>query len=365
VHPVEDAAARPLGMNDISMLLPLPRDLGAPVIAALGGQGEEQIDRRWFDALVTARGDIAPRTGGPVAFEDFHVVGVRFDLCDRSAIGPCPPGVAGRVRTVLQPLYVRSGAMFAHDVALHAFYPVPAGELGEVVAELRRLSRIQRAAPGAALSVSPAAAAGDRAYLDGLRALVLRYARAEQLVRLTVIGQVADSAAFAWVFRVSTAMVTASSRWRFRASRHRSRRCSSPAATRCPERADGGCAVGVRAGDQRAAVRGGERRRARGGGRSADRAAEPDAARHRRHPVHRLSPVGVSARAPCAHQPDRPPLPGWFASPLARATRTIVRDDPRVVRAFGRAGNAPAISLRVANDTAQVLADIEARFPAR
>lgn len=71
VHPVEDAAARPLGMNDVSMLLPLPRDLGAPVIAGLGGQGEEQIDRRWFDALVTARGDIAPRTGGPVAFEDF------------------------------------------------------------------------------------------------------------------------------------------------------------------------------------------------------------------------------------------------------------------------------------------------------
>src|SRR5262245_23561576 len=75
-HPVDDAAARPLGMNDVSMLLPLPRELGAPVIAALGGPGGEQIDRRWFDALVTARGDIAPRTGGPVAFEDFHVVGV-------------------------------------------------------------------------------------------------------------------------------------------------------------------------------------------------------------------------------------------------------------------------------------------------
>jgi len=38
-------------------------------------------------------------------------------------------------------------------------------------------------------------ATGDRVFLDGLRALVRRYARAQNLVRLTVIGQVADSAA--------------------------------------------------------------------------------------------------------------------------------------------------------------------------
>src|SRR5262249_2521691 len=96
---------------------------------------------------------------------------------------------------------------FAHDIALHAFYAIPADELGAVIGELRHLSRIQHvspappAPPGAPLDVSPAAAAGDATYLSGLRDLVLRYARAANLVRLTVIGQVADSAAFAWIFR--------------------------------------------------------------------------------------------------------------------------------------------------------------------
>lgn len=53
--------------------------------------------------------------------------------------------------------------------------------------------------------------------------------------------------------------------------------------------------------------------------------------------------------------------PERFAGPLARAVPTIAR----VVRAFGWAGNAPAISQRVANDTAAVLMEIEARFPVR
>lgn len=128
-------------------------------------------------------------------------MGVRFDLCDRSAIGPCPPDARGRLRLVLQPRYTRAGATFAHDVALHTFYPIPANELGAVVGELRRLSWLQREPPGAPLAVSPAAAAGDAGYLAGLRGLVLRYARAANLVRLTVIGQVSDSAAFAWIFR--------------------------------------------------------------------------------------------------------------------------------------------------------------------
>ncbi|HEX7839076.1 MAG TPA: hypothetical protein VF469_16475 [Kofleriaceae bacterium] len=56
-------------------------------------------------------------------------------------------------------------------------------------------------------------------------------------------------------------------------------------------------------------------------------------------------------------------LPDWVVSPYARGVHTIAGDDPRVVRAFGWAGNAPAISRRVVNDTAEVLSEIEARFP--
>lgn len=190
-----------LGMNDVSILLPLPSNVGIPVLAALAGDEEALAELRRVDALVTAPGDIAPRTGATIAFDDFQIVAVRFDVCERLALGPCPVGAAGRLRLVLQPLYVRAGATFAHDVALHAFYPIPAAEMSSAVDELRRLSRIQHEPASAPLAVGPAAAAGNADYLRGLRALVLRYARATNLVRLTVIGQVADSAAFAWIFR--------------------------------------------------------------------------------------------------------------------------------------------------------------------
>src|SRR5882757_9344077 len=58
--PPRGAAARPtdgtrgkaegLGVNDVSFLLPLPRELGAPVLAAAGGVGAALIEPRWFDA---------------------------------------------------------------------------------------------------------------------------------------------------------------------------------------------------------------------------------------------------------------------------------------------------------------------------
>ncbi len=59
-----------LGMNDVSILLPLPRDLRTPVLATIAGDGPPLVDREPFDALVTARHDIAPKTGAAVGFDN-------------------------------------------------------------------------------------------------------------------------------------------------------------------------------------------------------------------------------------------------------------------------------------------------------
>jgi hypothetical protein len=42
---------------------------------------------------------------------------------------------------------------------------------------------------------------------------------------------------------------------------------------------------------------------------------------------------------------------------------SIAQRDARVLRGLGWAAGAPAISQRVANDTAQVLTELERRFP--
>jgi hypothetical protein len=79
------------------------------------------------------------------------VVALRFDLCDRQNVAPCRDGQDGVLRLVLQPIYLAAGLaaglgggeLRAHDVALHAVYPIAAAELAGVVTELRALAQLQ------------------------------------------------------------------------------------------------------------------------------------------------------------------------------------------------------------------------------
>jgi hypothetical protein len=380
-------AAHALGMNDVSMLLPLPRAVRAPVVASIAGDGAEPlVDRGTFDALVTAPGDLGPKVGTLGAYEDFQVVAIRFDLCERLAIGVCPPDVPGRLRLVLQPCEMVGGELRTQDIALHAFYPIAAGELAGVIGELRALAAIQGAPADAPLAVSPAAAAGNAAYLAKLHALVMRYARADQLARLTVIGQRASSAAFAWIFRgvdrdAADALNAGAG----------DRRAAGFTAMAIPGLAAAG---GAPATQQSAFLAGGDTvfdarpvadqpagfALAINGARFA--AAGPDERRAAiaalvelqnpaRHDTIDTQCLGchvatyLTARRAAALHVDPAALAGRFAPPYNVAVHSVAGSDPRVVRAFGWAGSAPAISQRVANDTAEVLAEIAARFPPR
>jgi hypothetical protein len=358
-RPVQPAPA--LGLDDVSILLPLPPDPEAPVLAT----APALIDPAWFDALVTAHHDIAPKTGGPVALDDFHVVALRFDLCDRSVVGPCPTGVPGRLRLVLQPLYRVAGETFAHDVALHALYAIPDDELAAMVGELRALAALAGAPPDAPLGVSPAAAAGNAAYLARLRALMQRYARGDNLVRLTVIGQRADSAAFAWVFRgldrhgagfaplvipgidaEQQAMQVAGG--------------DTIYLTRPVVDAPAGFALAAN-GAEFAAASDDQRRAA-----LAALAAIQNPALHGTEDTqcvgcHVSSYLTARRAATTGIAPAS--LAGWFAASRELRASSATERDPRVVRAFGWVARFPAISQRVANDTAQALAEIDARYP--
>jgi hypothetical protein len=268
---------------------------------------------------------------------------------------------------VLQPLYPRDGATFAHDIALHAFYPIPAADLAGVVDELRRLPRSRHEPRDAALSVSPPAAARDARYLDGLRTLVRRHARAANLVKLTVIGQLANSAAFAWVFRglersgdEIVPMVIpgiASTQQTMQLAGGETVYRSAPVVD-----VPVGFALATSGPSFRAATSD-ERMRSLVALVELQNPTLRDTTDTQCIGCHVATHLAARRAATSGLQPSA--LPGWFASPRARAVRTIADDDPRVVRAFGWAGNVPAISQRVANETAQVLSEIEARFPSR
>lgn len=179
--------SRALGLNDVTMLLPLDSvDAGTPL------PGPEALLRYdLFDRLSTTPGDVL------TDFDRLRVVAIRFDVCDRAAPGPCPDGAEGSLRLVLQPM-LRTAE--AEDVALHAFYPVPAAEVPELVDSLRRLARLQDVPLTTPLQVNQAWKVNAE-YTQGLAALVARYAAPAKLIRVTLFGQLTMNAALIWVFR--------------------------------------------------------------------------------------------------------------------------------------------------------------------
>lgn len=141
-------------MNDVTMLLPLPADPATPTLLKLDFDRDTMVDRGTFVSFVIAS-DLAPKNDAQLVTGDYHMVAVRFDLCDRTR-DPCTRGADGRLRLVLQAVYTREGVTFAHDIGVHLLFRIPSAELPGVVDELRRLAARQDAPLDAPLMVSPA-----------------------------------------------------------------------------------------------------------------------------------------------------------------------------------------------------------------
>ncbi|MEJ7600321.1 MAG: hypothetical protein WKG01_20595 [Kofleriaceae bacterium] len=341
-----------LGLNDVSVLVPLP-DAGDTRVLRLDDQ---LVPRTLFDRIVTGPGDIV------APLEQFHLVGIRFELCDRVAPGPCPDD-DGRLRLVFQPL---TGApLQAADVALHVSYVIPRDDLAQVVDELRALAALART-PDQPLAISPPLLAGTPGYAARLGALVRTSARASQLVRLTVFAQDAKTAAVIWAFRGverrGDAFVD----------------LAIPGVDVAQQRAIlGGGAVTYNAspvadtpagfmlalaGDRFAAATAGEQHQA-----LEALAAIQDPAQHGADTVQcvgcHVSTLLTARRAAVAGV-DPTTIAGTFdaAVPLSTAGGMATTNE-RSLRAFGYLGRDAAISQRVVNESAQLLTELSLRFP--
>jgi hypothetical protein len=205
--PAEDAgASAPLGMNDVTILAPLPSPARNPVLLRGGDLADDQnalIPRDLFDRLAE------PMLSFPVMtaedYDRMQLVAVRFDLCDRDQPGPCAPEQDGRLRLVFQPFIgflTFDGRPDFFDAALHAFYVIPEAELAATVSRLRALAAMQGDPADAALQPSPALSdPAQTAYAEGVRALVRALASKERLVRLALNAQPVFNAQVRWVLR--------------------------------------------------------------------------------------------------------------------------------------------------------------------
>ncbi|MFT3693176.1 MAG: hypothetical protein QM831_08545 [Kofleriaceae bacterium] len=357
--PSPDAAPLPheLGMNDVSVLVPLPADLSAPVVATLFDP--PLLDDTWMQLAVFTKGDLGSQQDDPYDRNSFQITAVRFDICDRATIGPCAAGTDGRLRLVAQPIVIASDGttIQALDVGVHLFYPIPAADLQTVLTTLRTL----RPAPTAtALAISD----GDAAYFARLRTLVRKYARPDNLVRITANGQKALAVGSTWGFREFDRQSD-----------------GSFVQTQIPN-ANGieqdillqGGDVTYSSANPIQDVPAGFQADVLGGVfgmlSAEDKAAAVDAIAQAENPTlhdtvdtqciachvgtyigaYRASEIGLDPKA----------LPSWFTSSFD--TTVPAQADGRRIRGFGYFAREPIISQRVANETANVLDEISARF---
>lgn len=175
---VERPKEAELGLNDVSILEPLPSSTSAPgwlQPASAGAQGE-LLPRAVYDAIPT----FPVRTDNGLLYANMRVLGIRFDGCHKSA-----EGCKAQVRLVMQPV---SSKGQARDSALHLFYSLSDSAFATAVSRLRAMRTL---APEqgleSALSTSPALLAQgvEGAYGEALHTLVLELCGQQNLTRMT------------------------------------------------------------------------------------------------------------------------------------------------------------------------------------
>jgi hypothetical protein len=360
----QPAVQHALGMNDLSMLLPLPTDASTPVMSTV----DPLVQADWFESFIIGRGDLGPRNGTTFTYAQFQVVGVRFDVCDRSSIGPCPADVDGRLRLIVQPVQDANGTITTVDVAGHLFYPIPAAELAGVVDELRDLAAMQDAAADP-LEIVPGATNAD--YMAKLDALVVKYARPDNLVRITTAGQVANQTPFEWNFREID----------WNAATGEFDETPIPQiglVQQSAQLADGDVTYDTGPGDLAdapvglaLAVQGANFDTAT----PANRALAIDALAQVLNPT--LNDT-VNTQCVACHvatylssyrtteqMVDPTTSPSWYHTPRDVSVGSFGNSDANQIRNFGYVDATPIISQRLANDTAHALDDVDRLFPAR
>lgn len=172
------AALGRLGLNDLSILYPLPTTFSQPgyLLASDVGARGELLPQSIYDTIPT----FPVRVADGLEYARMRVVAIRFDTCGGSG-DPCEP----QIRLVMQP--VSTDGSF-RDSALHLFYAIEPDAVPALVTSLRALRAMApEADPSGPLDVHPSLVAQgvEGAYGTALRELVLSHTGAENLVRMT------------------------------------------------------------------------------------------------------------------------------------------------------------------------------------
>jgi hypothetical protein len=181
------AEAVVLDLNDVSYLLPLPRDPHAAALLSPGTEAEAGplIPQAYLDLLPK----LLPRLDPQTAIDELKVVGIRLDPCFSS---PC----RAQIRMVWQPLSLdSSGNVLAADAAVHSFYELKGSEFCDLMNQVAQLkTSFGVSSSRLPLGIHPALL--DQGFSGpfwrAFRKLILSYSGAGRLSRVTFMNTVVD-----------------------------------------------------------------------------------------------------------------------------------------------------------------------------
>jgi len=196
--------AEKLGLNDITWLYPAPTPTNSSsYLSATDIDVPQQ--------LLQCSPQLLRTSAQTEVYSAMQVVALRFDLCDRSQPAvTCDANADGVLRVVLQPngfVLDREGGgppgmgeVRFQDAAVHVFFRIGRGTLSRVALRLRQLATLQHEPVTSPLQVSPGLAQGlDGAYAQALKTLVKSIAVRNNLIRMTFFAQLPE-AALGWIF---------------------------------------------------------------------------------------------------------------------------------------------------------------------
>ncbi len=180
-----------LGLNDVSILLPLPKDtkemaqLLSPTSEAVPGKQNELLPASIFKFLPI----LTPLIDQEVMYQNnLKVVGIRFDPCFSEGFGPTV--CQAQIRLVWQPIHFKTnsgtGAITPNtvDAAVHSFYKLTNAEWNQVITAVKNISPADLKAP---LQINPTLLSERYTgpYWNSLKKIVLQFAGKKNFFRAT------------------------------------------------------------------------------------------------------------------------------------------------------------------------------------
>lgn len=180
-----------LGLNDVSILLPLPKDvkemaqLLSPISQEVAGKQNELLPTSVFKFLPI----LTPLIDQEKMYDNnLKVIAIRFDPCFSEGFGPTV--CQAQIRLVWQPIHFKTdsstGALTPNtvDAAVHSFYNLTNAEWTQVIAAVKNISPADLKSP---LQINPTLSSErfSGPYWIELKKIVLKFAGKKNFVRAT------------------------------------------------------------------------------------------------------------------------------------------------------------------------------------